>query len=282
MASRNRHHYVPRLILDRFVDGDGMLHVFDRRRAENGIQPQSPKDTFVEKHLYSAKLKDGRRDRSLEDWFADLEGFVAPIVSKIVDNARINAPAGLSDKEREVWDFYLAMQWRRVPELHTQVIDDERFERDLAESVAEFATMVRPLTEDEQRWADDPSARPFFRHNVTVSSLRSRSDGQVFLALQRRGMTVARPERLDKSFILASRPILRAGPPKETLLHPEIEAWFVLAPDVAVSPWGHRGTDEFRSFTTFGVRKLNELLAKQSQVIASGSSTLVASLARPR
>ena len=238
MSSRNRHHYIPRLIVDRFVDGKGMLQVFDRQRPQRGVQPQSPRDTFVEKHLYSTKLKDGRRDRSLEDWFASLEGLVAPIVNKIVKNARRNLPAGLSEEERELWDFYLAMQWRRVPEFHSLIIDDAKFERDLAESIAEFAATVRPLTAEERRWAEDPTERPFFRHNVTVSSLRSRPDGLVFHALQRRGMTIARSERPDKSFVLTSRPILRAGPQGGTLDHPEIEAWFVLAPDVAVSPWG--------------------------------------------
>lgn len=73
MAGRNRHHYLPRLIIDRFVDDNGMLHVFDKRSPDRGVHAQSPRDTFVEKHLYSTKRKDGTRDRSLEDWFSTLK-----------------------------------------------------------------------------------------------------------------------------------------------------------------------------------------------------------------
>lgn len=147
---------------------------------------------------------------------------IAPVIAKIVRAARESAPARLSESERELWDYYLAMQWRRVPEMHAQVMNDEAFERELSDAVAEFERRIRSMTEEERRWARNPTERPFFRSNVVVASLQSQTDGKIYQALKTRGIAVARPERRSNTFILSSRPILRAGPAGATLLHPRL------------------------------------------------------------
>lgn len=209
-VGRRRHHYVPRFILDRFANTDGMLFVHDRQRPGE-VRPQSPKDTFVEKHLYSTKERDGTRDRSLEILFCDLEGEVAPVVAKLIASARNRAAPALTNEERQIWDFYLSIQWRRVPEPHTSVIPEDTFEHMLNEAVEEYATAREGLTEKERQWVDDRGARLNFRQNVTVRSLRTGS-GKVSSALGKRGLTLAVPDRPGKSFIISSRPVLRAGP----------------------------------------------------------------------
>lgn len=56
MSTPKRHHYLPRFYLDRFTDR-GRLYLFDREEAEHRIQ--TPKNTAVQTHFYTADMPDG-------------------------------------------------------------------------------------------------------------------------------------------------------------------------------------------------------------------------------
>lgn len=281
MSIGKRHHFIPQFIIRRFVRPDGYLSIFDKLRPDLRLRNELPMGVFARNHLYSTRKAGQSDDRSLEGHFAELEGLAAPIVDKIIRDARGGKAPRLDAGERKLWDFFVSQQWRRVPELHEEIVPDEKFAELMAETISEFERVLRPVTQEERRWAAEALSSPDFRQNVTVRSLRA-STGRVTEALESRGLTVAMPDRADKQFVLGSRPILRAGPKGENLNHPEIEAWFILAPDVAITPYGSRGDNRLLQLNTMGVRRLNLGIARQSNVVASPSTALLLSLATPR
>ena len=100
-------------------------------------------------------------------------------------------------------------------------------------------------------------------------------------ALASRGLGIAVVNNPNKSFILGSMPLVKLTNPGEThLAHPNVELWFPISFDTAVTPFGSRGDERLVTVSSEQVRLLNRLIARQSSTFASRSKVLVASLAR--
>ena len=57
-------HRVPRFLLRRFSDEDGVLHCFDKTRDK--FYAGSPCKVFVENHMYTVKYRDGASSYEME------------------------------------------------------------------------------------------------------------------------------------------------------------------------------------------------------------------------
>jgi hypothetical protein len=275
-----RHHYVPLFIIRCFADSAGKVFVADRGKPE--VRFAKVEDVLVENHLYSTKKGGRADDRSLEADLGQLEGLAAPIVQKLVEQARSGVAPHLTPSEREMWDLFFSIQWRRVPELHRQHLTDAAFAASIDEIAEQFERDFRPMTAGELAFVEGAKRDPEFRHNVVVKSLRNQH-GMVVNALSGRGLLLATPARPSKSFVLGSRPIVRAGGPEgATLEHPELEAWMTLAPDVAICYYGGVGDSYLNTLSDNDVRRLNRMVANQSRFMIAKDAALLQSLLRPR
>lgn len=106
-----RHHYLAQFYLKRFCR-DGKLWLYDRDKDE--YRRQTPKNTALEKHLYSLDKEDGQKDDELEKILARAEGLAKPVLDKIDKRDKI-APY---DKESLSW--FLGMQYFRTPSSFNQ------------------------------------------------------------------------------------------------------------------------------------------------------------------
>lgn len=118
-----RHHYVPEVILKRFTDDDGWLHLFSSR--DRRVRPTRVSNAFCEGHLYSEERADGTKDPKVEFELSWLEGAIEPILAKFESAALSGKNPELTDAELLTWRFYMVVQWRRVPDLHKTVATDE-------------------------------------------------------------------------------------------------------------------------------------------------------------
>ena len=91
-----RQHYVAEMILKRFTNAQGRLHFFDKRFPENGVLTSTPKNLFLENHIYTQYDKQGVKDVSLEIFFSKLESEANQIIEKIVAAARIGHTPNLN------------------------------------------------------------------------------------------------------------------------------------------------------------------------------------------
>lgn len=280
MGKKKRDHYNPLLLLKRFANADGFIHVFDKRHPYLGVRPVGPRDIYVHKHLYSEIKPDGTRRRELDDFYTALETLAGPIVEKIAAAARGGRTPGLSADEKSIWNIFLYNQWRRVPDSYERFSFDESEVRAL---LAEYERKYRPLSDEQRSYWAQPETMARLRHNVYVDALK-RQSAHVLRILDGRGLGIAVIAKPNKSFVTGSFPVVKLTNPETPRLdHPATEAWIAIAPDVAVTPAGERGEERIVEVQEDRyVRGLNEALFRQSTSIAGRSRELVASLAGVR
>ena len=114
MSTPKRHHYIPQMLLRRFVSEDGKLYCC-RKEEPSKIFLTTPKKVFLESDLYMQRDEHGKMDTSVERGFSDLEGKANEVIEKIVGAARSGMNPGLTLGEKEIWDEFLCKQWRRLP-----------------------------------------------------------------------------------------------------------------------------------------------------------------------
>jgi hypothetical protein len=97
-------------------------------------------------------------------------------------------------------------------------------------------------------------------------------------------MVIVRVTDPKKAFVIGSKPVVRMTAPGFTKLAPgKAELWLPIASDVAVAPGGQRGSEVLITARDHRlVRRLNQLTAAQSSIIAGCSRKLIASLISPR
>jgi hypothetical protein len=281
LSEPKRQHYIPQMLLRRFTDSDGRLHFFDKRIREKGVLQSSPKDIFVQKHIYSSIAKDGTKDTTLEKYYSFMEGRADRLIEKIIVAARAEKLPNLSEKEKEEWDNFVYQQWSRVPDMHVRSLND--FDDTFESSIREFEQTFRPLTDQEKASLQEPETRARILQNARVTAL-SGPPGLAVETLGLRGLGVCALARRNKSFIVGSSPVTKlAFPGRSHLSDPSVELWLPIAFDVAVTPAGTRGTERFVKVSDDRhIRALNEAIFKQSTLIAGRSTALIASLTATR
>jgi hypothetical protein len=255
-----RHHFVPEMLIRNFADDQGLVWFFDKEKPAQGVVRRSPSKVLFEHHLYSKVGDNGSKDPAQEIAYSRLESDAAPIVRKVVTEARAGKLPGLTPSEKLTLDAFIYEQWRRVPEVSNEILSDEEFERTIQETAAEFEERVRPLTPSEREWVANPALRPHQRKNTRIQALQTRS-ARVLDVLDSRGLAVlTTPPR--KSLILGSRPVLKLiGPNTSDLRDHSVELWLPLAFDVAVSPGARRGTEQISPTSVQYLRHMNRAAA---------------------
>lgn len=280
MNDPKRHHTNPEMLQSRFVNDRGNLYFFNKSQKDRGVLESSPKNLFVKGHLYSTVDKDGKRDASLEKFYSVIEGRANLVIEKIVLAARRGLLPGLTAEEKRQWDFYVYHQWRRAPDFYEQFRGLAEFKSMLESTIVEYERQYRPVTKEEREDFESPETLKRLRQNAGVGALAVVGD-EAIEALGSRGLGIAIVRNPKKSFIIGSMPLVKLTSPGKThLAHPDIELWFPISFDVAVTPFGARGNERLVNLTSEQVRTLNRLIARQSSMFAARSEELVASLAK--
>ena len=106
MNRPKRHHFVPQMLLRRFTDENGLLHVFDKRIREKRVVSSRPTNVFLKNELYTQHGEGGIKDVSAEAMFANLENEANLIIERIVAMVRKKLRLSLSPKKKHGTTFY--------------------------------------------------------------------------------------------------------------------------------------------------------------------------------
>ncbi len=115
-----RHHYIPQVLLKNFLDDRGYLWIGDKHQKKT--YKASPKNVFVKKDLYALHdLTQSTKTYCYEKSFSKMESEVAPVVKRIIEQARNRRCPQLSPDERRVWKKFFIAIARRTPESQKRV-----------------------------------------------------------------------------------------------------------------------------------------------------------------
>jgi hypothetical protein len=273
-------HYVPQMLLRRFADEDGKLYFFSKRFAQKGVLTSTPGAIFHERHLYSTEDKEGVRDVTLELDYVDLEGRADQVIEKIVVAARNSEEPHLTIQERQIWDDFFLVQWKRVPDFHERFIKGEGSERLFKAAKAKLRAR-RQLTPEENRDLEDPAWIERIKQNAKVDAL-AKASPPMRAVLSQKGLGIAIIRKPTKSFVVGSFPVLKlTNPGRENISDPTAEIWLPVAYDVAVSPAPVRLRpleERLIELDDRNVRHINFGVFKQSTAVAGRSRELIVSL----
>ena len=278
MGKPKRHHYVPEVILKRFTDEQGWLHIHSKHDCRT--RPTRTKNAFCEGHLYSEELKDGIKNPRVEIELAWLEGVINPILNKFEKAAQTGEKPNLSAFELLTWRFFVVVQWQRVPDLHQTVATDLESAALLHEILDEMsAKFPERIAEVEAMRAPQAMSRTI--RNARVRGIPEVSQ-RVMDAMSTRGVAVLSITAPSKALIIGSRPVVQmAFRDGLTLMDEATEMWLPISSKVAVGA-GKRDEAETVYFldSHAAIRHLNLAIARQSTDFASRSAALTTSIAR--
>ena len=278
MSKPKRHHYIPQMLSRRFADSGGILHVFDNRFPQKGIQKRTPKNLFVERDFYTQVDAKGTKDVSVEtEFLARLESEASLVIENTVSDGRRGNFPNLSPDEREVLQTFFVTQFSRVPDTLDSATDEVR---QMMPSSTYFAWQLRPL--NGSGLSAQNSSETIERHlmNARIKHLQMPRSPEMSELLAKMGIVVAVIEELkpERSFIIGSSPVVQLSHPERSHLSNSIvEVWLPLARDVALfpSPWER---DKVIFANDKHIRAINTNVFQQSTVIAGWSREIIESV----
>lgn len=272
-----RHHYIPRMLLNRFADSRGIFHVYDKRIPEKGIQTRTSESLFVERHLYTQVNADGAKDVSVEtDFLSALEGKANPVIEKIISAAKRGHPINLTPEEKNIWISFFYCQYARVPETTRKIKEQVRQEVD---KDIELLSLFRTFNDSELAFLGSEKTMERIQKNASITSLRE-TDPEVYEILSEKRICVAvvRNFKPKRSFVIGSNPVLKLSHPgRAHLSDPTVEVWLPLSRDVIVSPCSGK-KDRVISLRNSHIESLNRSAFDHCDVIAGCSRELIESL----
>ena len=263
------HHFVPQMHARRFTDASGRFWLHNKKAGKS--YSSSPKQAFCETHLYTKEDAAGAKDTSLETWFSGLEGNANTLIEKIVAAIRAGETPSISDQERETWDRYFYMLWKRTPDALAKVPTLQQADAHLTKLFADFAALGPELAAEVAK-LDTPEQRSRLVQGSKVGAIE-RVPGDVLEAFSDKGVMILRITDPDLHFVIGSLPVARmAGNLKDQ----ETEVWLPIASDIAMGYAGATGPIKVIELASADeVAKLNGVIAGQSSSFASASKSTI-------
>ena len=278
MQEPKRHHYVPQMLSRRFTNQNGKLYCF-HKNSRGRVFEATPKDAFVEKHLYARYDEHGNKDVSAEKELAKLEGQASEVIKKIIEEARLRELPSLTSSEKEIWDRFCYCQFLRTPEGRA-FIQNHDF---VSEALTNFENEIRPLTDDEREKFHDPKEQPTLMSNIWVNVVAGTPREELFEILRsKQDVGIGIVVNPKKSFIIGSNPIFFVGQTYEHTNHsdPDVGTMFPISHDIIVATGGIHGKAGFVEINEMnGIREINETIFNLSNMAAARSRELMESLA---
>lgn len=275
-----RHHYVPKFLLEHFVDDGGMLHVFDKQHPERGVFKSPPKNVFLERDFNTTLDSNRERDYRIENEFSQIEGLASQIITKVIHASQEGKFSNISPDDKNTLDRFVHTMCSRSPEFRAYFKANweepfrERYDQRSEEEGAPRRWNNFPK-EERERYLDNALREfPLMTHRTISETppfpLQSLSNKRIYIA-------TVRPAR--KSFIIGSNPVVLI--PNANLEDIE-EAWLPVSHNVLVGYCSEsRFVNDLNYLEEKAVCFSNEKMAEQSQIIAGRSGMLIESLSRP-
>jgi len=279
MADFKNNHYVPEMLLKRFMSEDGDLFYYDKRKPEKSIEHRNPSSIFCQPNLYVDVNKAGKRNVTLErDVYSRLEGDTKPILDRIVTAARKSELPKLSPEEKSTWDQFFLQQWQRTPDAFAVIFNKFDFDEKFDSSVEEFEQLHRTLGQTEKADLQTPETRNRIYKSARIKALGTKT-GLTTDVLNTKGLRIVRSAKPRKSFVIGSFPVVKLNyPGRADLRDPSTEVWLPISHDLMITPWGVRGQEIHEIGNDVVIRKINKLIWEQSTEIAGRSRELLQSL----
>jgi hypothetical protein len=281
MAEFKNNHYVPEMLLKRFMSEGGELFYYDKRNPNKPIEHRNPSSVFCEKNLYVQVDKQKNRDTSLEkDIFSRLDNDSNLVIEKIVRASRNSELPKLSVEEKSKLDEFLFQQWRRTPDFEKTILTPTHIDNAFERTVSSFEETFGSLTPEKLAEIKSNPTRSRIVKGAKILALK-KSNGDAMDALSKRGLGIVKITDAKKSFIIGSFPVVKCAFPDSPYLSDlSVEVWMPISHDVAITPWGIRGQEKLVGITSEDVRILNKMIFKQSSEIAGRAKALISSIAQ--
>lgn len=269
------HHFVAQMHGARFTDESGYFYVFNKHAGK--ILRQKPKGAFAETHLHTKIDAEGNHDTSLETELSTLEGAANSVIHKIVAAALASRGPNLTVTEKETWDHYFYIQWKRTPDVHAKIEILAGEPGALDELFAQFKAHHPQSAEEIDRLRADPAAIQRIVRSGTVDAIRF-TPGNVLDVLSRRALVVAKIRTAGASFAIGSQPLVRFG---GDLREEQTELWLPISSQIMVG-MGKYGAGQHLVHLedVSAIAQVNHTTAFQSSSFAAADKSLVISLAR--
>lgn len=281
MAPR-RHHYIPQMMQRNFADADLHLWSFDKRHPEHGVVRKPIRRLFRGQHLYTYRRRDGTHDTSTETRLSAIEGRAAPVLARVVADARAGRGAAFSRADHQVLVDLFVAQYRRSPDHHRAPLYRRAVADFLAGKWSRWESLYGPVTEEERAILSDERFMLDGARDIIARHAADPLETATATMLQR-GFSVARIVVPRRAFILGSTSFTRfmaKGSRREDLDEQGAEIWMPVARDVALCSVGRADESSFVELGDAQIRKVNGAMARSSTVFASASRDLVEALAR--
>lgn len=293
-----RHHYIPQMLLRNFCDDDDLLWVGDRTRGR--LFQCGPEGVFVKRNLnmkYSFdSVQSGHGNNEFlssidmsdeyERTLSQIENRAAPVVRKIIQQARCNRCPQLTPEEGDNWKGFVLAMARRTPESQKRVASDRSFDDIFYEVVMATAKKDNYMgLPDRASIFEDLRIAKFKDHVKSNADARfaagdhcsDRKETERFS--RETGLCIAVIRAPKRGFVIGSHGLAIVQDSHQN--EPGQGAWLPIAHDVAVSstPFPDRETLVFLDRESDRIiKRINKASVAQSQIVAGRSEALVRSL----
>lgn len=273
-----RNHYIPEMHQKRFVDTNGHLYRFDKRFPKRGVFLTTPKNNFVEKHLYDQYNEDGSVETTAEDILAVLDDKANLIIQKIVQAARCDELPELDIEEKSTWDIYYYTLFKRTSDaMRRMELTDDEITQIISRVIVEHQVASGTTITRQER---TNLLGPKMRKTGKVSGILQL--GEALQVISSRGLDIAAIKCSSACLVIGDNPIINYNlcKPARVIL-PSLEGWLPVAHDVAARPAFTRseGISLFTKDKEFA-GLLNDMMLRQSTTVVGRSREVVDALSR--
>ena len=275
------HHYVAQAILSNFCFVGQSTYYIKRSKLEGGVEKRNKNSIFKRRHYNSLTLNSGKKDDSLEKFFAyQFDNYIPDFVEIFRAALKSSSVDFPSDELRFRFIQFFFNHMKRTPDFIEPIVQEVTEATFHAGFLAEYEKEHGPLTDKDKALYEDKERLSDIVSNSRVQNI-SRQSLPVLETLFRMDICVATPARSTKQFIVGSNPVVRfENFPRQPLGQIGVELWTTLAPDIAVGFGNLAEKKNAVQLDDTSVRKINSELTRRSSAIAGRSEKLVLSLAR--
>ena len=260
-----RQHYIPRWLLENFVDKTGKMYAFVKLNPSGGIFRTRPENLMAETNLYELQGVVEPDQGAIESEFANLEAKAKPIADKIICAVRNGECPHLDPGEKSTWDEFYARTFLRAKTINVR----NEIYRDVEERTESLKVLAPSLPTINN---------PGFVKNTTHNAVREVSSAPFIPELLKTsaagGLRIGRILEANRSLVIGSVAIA-------IVHHRRVRhAWLPLSHDVAVTPFNGVGNEELFDLADREIRAINEASYRGSHIVGAHSLQILCSLVK--
>lgn len=246
-------HYVPRVLLKNFANGDkdGQVYAFDKHQGKRLPAKTAIRNLCGERNFYATEGANGQI--SIEQTLSELEGQIDPVLQRILNDQSL---ANLTVEQREFLALFVAVQFMRVPMMHET-------QRHIVEAVRDRSKKVYP---DAQGLAEFDVL--LGKNSIKLRAMKHIAESAVgytrIISLHRWALFRT---SIQDPFWISDCPVVmhndrKFGPYGNIgLALPGIQIYMPLSPTLTLTIWEGSLVDHFRNNHEKGQEVLQELKA---------------------